>query len=583
MKPKLKKIIIAGVVICVAGGVIVAVKKSLDGNGSVDVESVSNLNIGYMDNPLSSSGMVYDEENQAVYADGTKTITQVFVNVGDQVHAGDRLLSYDLTSLNLAVELSRLETDRIANNITLAEHELVQLEQTKPDPEVTPDPTPSPEPTPVVPEAAEKDEDGRYPYVVSLSEAKNAIASQNIEYCLSEGTPDENSVWQAKLPGAEEGKAIWYHRHVTYGDGSEKTTDPVEYQNQKEEDLLEKTGTKDNPYTFRLQENGLVYGKLINEAKKLGDDSALRFEVTDDNGDLLAEWYLKADRFQECEDATAYNISTHSIQETVADDSSDSASDTTVPVQSSGYTAAELARAIRDKKQEIRKLNLDLRKAQLKLQDDQSSLNDGVVYAKRDGIIRKACDPANPPQDGSAFLEVAGGTGLYVTGFVSELLLDKVKVGDTVSAYSWNSGQNYTASVTSIDSYPTSDGYYGGDGNPNVSYYGFEAYIEDSSDLSTGDYLELTIGDSSSSDTQSIWLSQAYIRKDGNSSYVMKDQDGKLVKQTVKTGKTAYGEYVEILDGLDMSDYIAFPYGKNAKEGKRTNVSDDAQGGTYYG
>ena len=143
MKPKLKKIIIAGVVICVAGGVIVAVKKSLDGNGSVDVESVSNLNIGYMDNPLSSSGMVYDEENQAVYADGTKTITQVFVNVGDQVHAGDRLLSYDLTSLNLAVELSRLETDRIANNITLAEHELVQLEQTKPDPEVTPDPTPS--------------------------------------------------------------------------------------------------------------------------------------------------------------------------------------------------------------------------------------------------------------------------------------------------------------------------------------------------------------------------------------------------------------------------------------------------------
>ena len=586
MKPMLKKVIIAGVVVAVAGGGIFIAKKTMDGNGSVDVQSVSSLNIGYMDDPLRSSGMVTDAENQSIYADGTKTITEVFVTQGQQVHAGDRLLSYDLTSLSLAVEMSKLDTDRIANNITLAEHELVQLQETKPDPDVIPDPEPQPEPEKKVPEAASRDDTGAYPYVVNMSEAANAIASQIIRYCVTDNDenenavkPDDNAQWSEEKPQVEDGKTVWYRVHVTYGDDSEKDTDSAVYENQNDEDLLEKTGTLDNPYRFRLQENGLVYGKVINDAKSLGRQSYLSFEVYDEDGQMITDWMLRADTFKDCENGTAYNVSTHAVEDTVTDtDSSNSTSD----IQLSGYTAAQLATAIRDKKQEIKKLNLDLRKAQMKLSEDQASLNDGIVYAKRDGIVRKVSDPANPPQDGSAFLEVASGTGLYVSGFVSELMLDKVNIGDTVSGYSWNDGETYTATITSIDSYPTSNGYYNGSGNPNVSYYGFEAYIENSSKLSSGDYLDLTIG-GSSDDSSSIWISRAYVRKDGKDYYVMKEENGKLKKQVVQIGSISYGEYMEILDGITMDDYLAFPYGKNVKEGKSVQISDGSEGGAYYG
>ena len=244
----------------------------------------------------------------------------------------------------------------------------------------------------------------------------------------------------------------------------------------------------------------------------------------------------------------------------------------------SGYTASQLARAIRDQKQEIRRLNLELKKAQLKLDGDRDALSDGVVYARRDGIVRKVSDPSSPPQDGSAFLEVASGTGMYVSGFVSELVYDRVNVGDTVTGYSWNTGKSVTASVISKDDYPTSAGYYNGEGNPNASYYAFEAYIEDTSNVKSGDYLELTVGETVMN--SSLWISRAYIRKDNEGYYALKDDNGKLVRQSVKIGRTVWGEYYEILDGLNEEDSIAFPYGKNAKAGKNTSVQNMED---YYG
>lgn len=72
-------------------------------------------------------------------------------------------------------------------------------------------------------------------------------------------------------------------------------------------------------------------------------------------------------------------------------------------------------------------------------------------------------------------------------------------------------------------------------------------------------------------------LEKAYVRTDVNgTSYVMKeDKNGRLKKQKVKTGKTYYGQAVEILSGLDGSEYIAFPYGKNVKEGVRVRETDE--------
>ena len=568
MKPKTKRIMIGTVVICVIGAGIFTGVSYMNNRDSVEVTPVSMLNIGYYENPLSSSGMVTDAQNQSVYADGTKVITEVFVSEGQQVHAGDALLSYDLTSLNLAVELSRLETDRIANNITLAQHELEQLQQIIPDPEVEEEPdTPS---EPVLPQAAEKDEHGARAHILSLTEADNAIMQQVFSYCQvadtdenTIGVPDENTQWVNERPQAAEGSTIYYRLTVTYHNGNTKTSDPAVLNEDMHEDtLIETTGTVDNPYTFLLQDNGIVYGKVINEAKDLGGKTYLSFVIKDEAGEIITDWLIRSDTFPACADTDGFDVKNHILAESISEE----------PVVEqqpmSGYTASQLARAIRDQKQEIRRLNLELKKAQLKLDGDRDALSDGVVYARRDGIVRKVSDPSSPPQDGSAFLEVASGTGMYVSGFVSELVYDRVNVGDTVTGYSWNTGKSVTASVISKDDYPTSVGYYNGEGNPNASYYAFEAYIEDTENVQSGDYLELTIGEAVTD--SSLWISRAYIRKDNQGHYAMKDDNGKLVRQNVKVGRTVWGEYYEILEGLRDGDSIAFPYGKNVKEGKPT-------------
>ena len=72
-----------------------------------------------------------------------------------------------------------------------------------------------------------------------------------------------------------------------------------------------------------------------------------------------------------------------------------------------------------------------------------------------------------------AFLSVTSNEGLYVKGTISELKLGKVKVGSTMTGMSYESGTNFTASITEISEYPDSSDYFGGDGNTNSSQYPF--------------------------------------------------------------------------------------------------------------
>ena len=108
-----------------------------------------------------------------------------------------------------------------------------------------------------------------------------------------------------------------------------------------------------------------------------------------------------------------------------------------------------------------------------------------------------------------------------------------------------------------------------------MSYYDFEAYAKDASKIQAGEYLELTFN-SAGDTTSSIWLSKAYVKQEGNKYYVLKDVHGKLKKQYVTVGKIVWGDTMEIKDGLSDTDYIAFAYSKNAKEGVKTQKSSEA-------
>lgn len=582
MKPSIKKGII---ITSICAFTLVGIKFYLNSTNKIDVNSVSTLNTGYWDNPSTSTGFVSNSDTQSVLYDASKTITQVFVQEGQQVNAGDPLLSYDLTTLQSAVDTSQLDVEKAQNAITLAEHELKKLLNTTPIPDVVEEPEiqdHTPAPLPGVPA---KDGNGFYPYVLSLSQAEKNFTAYKIYYASTtseapeKGPHEEASLWKEERETKESNNTCWYWIEYTYTDGSTNAYDPkdvVEYYSDKQQIPNKEiflAGTKQNPYVFKLSEKqGFVYGKLFLDNANL--NQYLRFDVYTNDGEIDSSWLVRCDKFttkQSMNEGDMYSVISHTKEEQKYVEVEQKPSQDI----SSGYTEIELAKAIRDKKQELKTLDLDLRKAKLSLSENKALLNDGIVRAKRSGIVRNIKDLSNPIQDGSAFLEVATGQGTYIKGSISELMLNQIKVGDTISAYCWTSGETFDAKIQSIDTVPSSNSNYNGSGNPNVSYYGFEAYAKDASKIQAGEYLELTFNLASDT-TSSIWLSKAYVKQEGNKYYVLKDVHGKLKKQYVTVGKIVWGDTMEIKDGLSDTDYIAFAYSKNAKEGVKTQKSSEA-------
>ena len=113
----------------------------------VDVVQVSTMNMGGNPTEPQMSGLVSDSATQTVTPSVSQIITAVYVTEGQAVSAGDKLLAYDITSLNYTVELQKIEISTTQLRLEQAKKELLQLQNTKPiERRATPTPTPTPEP-----------------------------------------------------------------------------------------------------------------------------------------------------------------------------------------------------------------------------------------------------------------------------------------------------------------------------------------------------------------------------------------------------------------------------------------------------
>lgn len=506
MKKK-KLIIIVLVTVLVIGGITGGIggyqvyRKS---KMTVDVQSVANLNWGYWGDDMSSEGMITNDSSQDIFVTPEQTVKEIFVQEGQEVAVGDPLLQYDVTTIDLQIEMKELEIEGIKNNITALQKELTTLKNTKPK-STTP---------PVVEEPAE-------PIVEEKTgEAYNYISATAVPFA---------------------------------GDGS-----------------------AGNPFRFLCTPEAYVYGSYLNYLASNGYMANFEVHVDDTvDGAIQTSWTVNGVTLEERDPEAKWYIADGSKMEEVIPE---------IPViPEEGYTAEELAKEIAQKERDIATQDLNRRTAELQLVDLQNQSEDGMVYAKIDGVVKTVGDPEELPNDGSAFLSVTGSDGLYVTGSLSEMVLDQVEIGQYVGVTSWETGEMCDATITSINDYPEeSNNYYYGSGNPNASYYGYTAYIENPGDLKVGDYVGLTMNlGGSETDMSSIFIEKAYVRTEDGKSYVMKeDETGHLVKQYVETGRTLYGSAIEIKAGLTEDDYIAFPYGKTVKEGVKTNR--DSSMGYYY-
>ena len=200
---------------------------------------------------------------------------------------------------------------------------------------------------------------------------------------------------------------------------------------------------------------------------------------------------------------------------------------------------------------------------------------DASVYSEMDGVVKAVRDPKEAYQNGEAVVEVSGGGGYYVSGVISELELGNVQIGDTVQINSWMTGVSCEGTIVSVEDYPANQSGWS-NGNQNVSYYPFKAFVSEDANLQPNDYVDISYRSGSS---KNAWyLESMFIRVDNGKSYVyVRGENGLLEKRDVVTGADLWGNYTEIRGGLTRDDYVAFPYGQDVVEGAKTQEATPDQ------
>ena len=208
----------------------------------------------------------------------------------------------------------------------------------------------------------------------------------------------------------------------------------------------------------------------------------------------------------------------------------------------------------------------DLRQAQITYEKNKLSYGERKIVASIDGVVATLGDATTPV--GEVFLQVQGESRFAVTLYVNELMLREVTLGTEVQLMCYESGTMAPAVITEIGTEPVPN-YYSG-GNINSSTYQVTAEITDpNAQPRLGEWCQATMdGQMPDEPSDTIYLPLFVIREDDEGEYVMKaDENEQLKKQYISTGKSLWGSYVEIKEGVTLEDRLAFPYGKAVREG----------------
>ncbi len=555
MSKKLKKgIITAACVVGVCGAVWGGLTIARNAQRSdVNVYSVNDFCMtNYWGDTSNTSGMVTTDKIQKVFLSSSQTVNKVWVAEGDSVRKGDKLISYDSTLTQAAVEQAKIEYDRQNENLTTAKNELEYLKKAK-----------------------------------NKETLKQELDKLNTELDALKKKYDEDPAhpYNGDAP-VTEGAIKDYKKTMTVkgADGSDQTVNVLYYSwlstsrlnDSKVTEILTNLATlradKDHPsvdtYVVLVQRyedkvGGYVdntVGLVITETYTAGDDTA----VPAVPGSRSVSFSVRSD-LPEFEDT-----------ERKYDDAAIKRLQQKINLANmyleNSMEQKDLAKAIVDKAQEVKEKEVNQRLAKLSLDKKIKELGDGNVYAEFDGTVKAVRNADEAYNNSEAVIELSGGGGYYVTGTLSEMELGSVKVGDTVSISSWMTGAACEGTIVSIDDYPTTNGNSWGDGNRNVSYYPFKAFVEEDAALQANDYVDIQYQKAGTQEQgNSLYLQSWFIRTDNGKSYVMaRNEDGRLEQRWVQTGRDLWGSYTQIRGGLTTDDYLAFPYGRDVVEGART-------------
>lgn len=608
-KKKLIAVISASLaVVLVAGIILLAVNA---GGAPVKVASVSVMNQGYLEgnSQISEYGNIVADMNQTINYDDSLTIKEIYVKEGDKVKVGDPLISYDTTLVEMEYDMKKMQIEGIGLKIQNLQAEIDQLkrngtsssaygssantrakivpagyksgkflsvknvaavtEKAFPEGQVYSEITEN-----SVPYTGNGTKEEPYRYYIYPPEGKTTV---NLSKEWIKKSLDEKrvSVFDT-VDRAENPSKIVFSWEMDFetlsnlvGSGSIGTEITPELQGKE---ILENIsslssaynydtadGTAENPYKFLCAPGVSVDNVFMSDM--LANGSVAVFQVVDSKENpqrILYSWTL---------DGQGGNTRQPTEPEESQEPTEPEDPGIDIPA---GPTQEEINKQIKEKEDNIKSLNLEKRNCELEIKKLEQKVNGGVVNSTIDGTVKTVNDAEKAKLEGSPLIYVLGEDGIYVTGSVAETSLDKVQKGTVITVTSWESGEVRQAEITGIGATPVEGGYFSG--NPNMSYYPFTAVISEEANFKNGESVSISAeGFTSSGEiTEDIYLMQAFVREDQQGFYVfMKDENGLLKKQYVEIGRIT-DEAMEIKSGLSMEDEIAFPYGKDVKEGAKT-------------
>ena len=524
----------------------------------------------YWGDSQESNGPVTTDKIQTMFLSDTQTVTEILVKEGDTVKKGDLLMTFDTTLSDLQLERKRLDVEKKKLQLEDAEKELRRINSLKPM---------------MVPTYEDEDTGDTYQgrairgeYELSRnpdydgSSAARAIicwihSNKEIGDDVFLDIQDKVSYYQylnRPQTEPEEGDGTTGEGDGTTGDGNNAGEDNAGGEITGGDN---NTGEDTNPENGQSEENDPPQSSASEFTYPMVSSFHVVFRVTSGNmslGDKVTWQGVKA--------TAAGNHFTFRFENAVAPDhmlvdmGGDSGADTPQIDYGSGYTAAQIAQMRSDQQKKIKDLEFQIKMADAEYKIMQTEATDGNVYAQIDGKVISRLTEEEAKKTRQPVLKLSGGGGFYVEGFVSELEKDNMKSGQEVTINDWNSGMTYMGKVVSIGDFPKQNGYFGGNGNPNASFYPFKVFVDEDADLQEGSYVSVVY--SAAESENGIYLENPFLRKENGKSYVLVlGADGKLEQRFVTTGKSLWGNYTQILSGLTAEDLIAFPYGKTVKPG----------------
>lgn len=556
MRKSLKAFIITAVslllVVAIVIGIVWAVGRNTD---PVKVVQASNFIMGYYDNSVYYDGRVTADNLQSVYLSDTQSITEILVSEGQEVKKGDPLLRYDTTLSDIQLERQDIQVKQAELNLENARKELASINAMKPY-----SPPPSTQPTepsteePVIVEELPFFLRGKGtvkdPYRFLWSEELTYNEAFILHYLgkakaayFAFEVREDNAINGALL-------SRW-GLHVSV---REEIFDPAAPTEPTQESTTEPTQSSDEPAPEPTQESTTEPVPEPTQEPAQTEEPDLNYAF-----------------FTPLDAPTDEDEPGSGGQDDITDDADDT----------SGYTAAEIAQMRAEAQTRIRDLDLAYRMAQVELERMQAEANGGTLYSTVDGTVTRLVDEDTARMEGSALLTVSGGGCYYVNIAIGEFDRETLPLGTEVTIESW--WGNYTTAIGTVESISATpvSGYYNGSDNPNVTLYNAVVSVPADAELVEGSYVSVIMQGSGAEGM--VYLNNMFLRTEDGRAYIYKrGSDGKLTRTYVQTGAILWNTYTAVYSGISEEDWIAFPYGKEVRDGAET-IEGSAEDYYAYG